>query len=114
MNAYLLFEQSGTFKNQFIKLGFNAFDYDIQNEFNETDVVIDLFVEIEKAYNGINSIFDKFTCDDVVMAFFPCVRFEHMIRMHFIGHSNQQQNASLIEKLEYDLILEKKEPNFSD
>lgn len=45
---YCLFEQSGTFKNEFKKLGYEAIDYDIQNEFNETDVVIDLFKEIEK------------------------------------------------------------------
>lgn len=31
--------------------GCEAVDYDIQNEFNETDVIIDLFKEIEKAYN---------------------------------------------------------------
>ena len=48
--AHCLFEQSGTFKNEFIKLGIPAEDYDIQNHFNETDHVIDLFAEIEKAY----------------------------------------------------------------
>ena len=56
---YCLFEQSGTFKNEFKKLGYEAIDYDIQNEFNETDVVIDLFKEIEKAYNKEESIFDN-------------------------------------------------------
>lgn len=44
--VYCLFEQSGTFKNEFIKLGVPAEDYDIQNEFNQTDHVIDLFSEI--------------------------------------------------------------------
>lgn len=44
--AHCLFEQSGTFKNEFIKLGIPAEDYDIQNEFGETDNVIDLFAEI--------------------------------------------------------------------
>ena len=47
MIAHLLFEQSGTFKNAFKKNGVEAFDYDIQDEFNETDYVIDLFKEIE-------------------------------------------------------------------
>lgn len=47
---HCFFEQSGTFKNEFKKLGYEAIDYDIQNEFNETDKVIDLFQEIEKAY----------------------------------------------------------------
>ena len=48
--AHCLFEQSGTFKNEFIKLGIPAEDYDIQNNFGQTDHVIDLFAEIEKAY----------------------------------------------------------------
>lgn len=52
MTYHCLFEQSGTFKNEFKSLGYNAIDYDILNDFNETDVVIDLFDEIEKAYGG--------------------------------------------------------------
>ena len=47
-----MFEQSGTFKNEFIKLGIPAEDYDIQNNFGQTDHVIDLFQEIESAYSG--------------------------------------------------------------
>lgn len=47
-----MFEQSGTFKNEFKKLGYDAVDLDIQNNFGETDYVIDLFAEIEKAYIG--------------------------------------------------------------
>ena len=50
--AHCFFEQSGTFKNEFIKLGIPAQDYDIQNNFGETDNVIDLFAEIETAYGG--------------------------------------------------------------
>lgn len=46
MTAHCLFEQSGTFKNEFKKLGINAFDYDIQDEFGETDFVVDLFSQI--------------------------------------------------------------------
>lgn len=51
MAFHCLFEQSGTFKNQFKKLGFDAYDYDILNDFNETDYVIDLYAEIDKAFN---------------------------------------------------------------
>lgn len=47
MIVHCLFEQSGTFKNAFKKYGIEAYDYDIQNEFGETDYVIDLFKEIE-------------------------------------------------------------------
>jgi len=46
MKVHCLFEQSGTFKNEFIKLGIPAEDYDILNDFGETDHVIDLFKEI--------------------------------------------------------------------
>ena len=50
--VHLFFEQSGTFKNEFIKMGIPAEDYDIQNNFGQTDHVVDLFAEIEKAYGG--------------------------------------------------------------
>ena len=46
--VHLMFEQSGVFKNEFKKLGYDAEDYDIQNNFSETDNVVDLFDEIEK------------------------------------------------------------------
>ena len=52
MKAHLLFEQSGTFKNEFKKLGIEAYDYDILNQFDETDFVIDLYNEIDKSYGG--------------------------------------------------------------
>ena len=50
--VHCFFEQSGTFKNEFIKLGIPAEDYDIQNNFGQTDHQIDLFAEIETAYGG--------------------------------------------------------------
>ena len=52
-NVYCLFEQSGTFKNEFKKFGINAEDYDIQNEFGQTDHICNLFEEIEKGYKKI-------------------------------------------------------------
>ena len=73
--AHCLFEQSGTFKREFIKLGIPAEDYDIQNNFGETDHTDDLFAEIEKAYEGGASLFDKMTKEDIIMAFFPCIYF---------------------------------------
>lgn len=73
--VHCLFEQSGTFKNEFIKLGIPAEDYDIQNNFGETDNVVDLFAEIEKGYDNKPSIFDKMGGGDLIMAFFPCIRF---------------------------------------
>lgn len=58
---YCFFEQSGTFKNEFKKLGYEAEDYDILNDFGETDHVIDLFQEIRNAYDRKASVFDIIT-----------------------------------------------------
>lgn len=77
-NIHCLFEQSGTFKNEFKKLGYQAYDYDIQNNFNETDYIVDLFQEINNAYDNNNSIFDNMSSDDLIIAFFPCIYFETM------------------------------------
>lgn len=49
---HCFFEQSGTFKNEFKKIGYEAEDYDIQNDFGETDHVIDLFADVNKCYSG--------------------------------------------------------------
>ena len=81
--VYCMFEQSGVFKNEFKKLGINAIDMDIQNNFNETDNVIDLFAEIEKGYEGKASIFDDITQDDLIIAFFPCIYFCATSQMAF-------------------------------
>lgn len=50
--VYCLFEQSGTFKNEFRKLGIEAEDYDIRDDFGETDHVVDLFAEIRGGMMG--------------------------------------------------------------
>ena len=52
MRAHCLFEQSGTFKNEFKKLGIEAFDYDIRNDYEQTDYQMDLYSEIDTAYRG--------------------------------------------------------------
>ena len=41
---YCFFEQSGTFKNEFRKLGYEAEDYDIQNEYGQTDHICDFII----------------------------------------------------------------------
>ena len=81
--VHCFFEQSGTFKNEFKKLGYDAYDYDIQNNFNETNYVIDLFKEIEKAYDDKTSVFDKITKDDLIIAFYPCIYFCATSQMAF-------------------------------
>lgn len=98
---HCLFEQSGTFKNEFIKLGYSAKDYDIQNEFNETDEVIDLFEQIERAWGGQRSIFDDISSDDMILAFFPCTMFQENNALFFTGKSYQQKGKTDLENLEF-------------
>ena len=100
-----LFEQSGTFKNEFKKLGYQAYDYDLLNDFGETDFQMDLFKEIENAYRERESIFDAFDENDTILAFFPCTRFEVQIIMAFKGNQYQQRNHTLEQKLDYCLQL---------
>lgn len=99
--VHCLFEQSGTFKNVFKKLGYDAQDYDILNEFGETDHQIDLFKEILRGGQGEDSIFDTFQEDDLVLAFFPCVRFEDQILLMFRGDG--LGDMPMEKKLQYDL-----------
>ena len=93
--AHCLFEQSGTFKQEFIKLGIPAEDYDIQNNYGQTDHQIDLFAEIENAYEGGASIFDSMSYDDIIIAFFPCIKFcsvmEQMQHEDFYDASQQRR-----------------------
>ena len=107
MKFHCFFEQSGTFKNEFKKLGYEAEDYDILNDFGETDHVIDLFAEIEKAYGGGSSIFDSIEDGDQIIAFFPCTRFEDQIQMNFRGTNYSLKKWNYEQKLEYDLKLHK-------
>lgn len=108
---HCFFEQSGTFKNEFKKLGYEAYDYDIQDEFNETDKIIDLFVDIEEAYENRESIFDEIKQEDTIIAFFPCIRFEEQIQMAFRGTQFQMKNWSDEQKLENDIQLHRELSN---
>lgn len=103
--VHLFFEQSGTFKNEFIKLGIPAECYDIQNNFGETDHVIDLFSEIEKAYEGGASVFDNVTKDDLILAFFPCIHFCGISQMWF--NINHRDYAKWDTKRVIDYICKK-------
>lgn len=81
--VHCFFEQSGTFKNEFIKLGIPAEDYDIQNNFGQTDHIVDLFKAIDDAYDGKPSLFDGISQDDLIVAFYPCIYFCAMSQMAF-------------------------------
>lgn len=103
--VFCLFEQSGTFKNVFKGFGIEAEDYDILNDFGETDHITDLFAEIDRAYEGKPSIFDKVSKDDLCIAFFPCTRFECQAPLLFRGENSRQNGWSDVQKLEYSMNL---------
>ena len=94
--VHCMFEQSGTFKNEFRKLGYKADDYDIQDEFGQTDHILDLFKEIENGFEGKESIFDNITKDDLVIAFFPCIYFCATSQMAFsFGCTNYRKKNDM-------------------
>lgn len=97
--VHCMFEQSGTFKNEFKKLGYKAYDYDIQNDFSETDFVIDLFSEIDKCYKGGTSVFDKITKDDLIIAFFPCIYFESLQLTYYSFESRNNKHKPMYERV---------------
>lgn len=97
-----MFEQSGIFRDEFRKLGYDAECYDIQNQYNQTDHVIDLFSEIDRAYGDEKSctIFDSMSRDDLIIAFYPCTYFCAMSQVAFnLGYRNYQK-LNFSEKIE--------------
>lgn len=102
--AFCLFEQSGTFKNAFKAIGVDAYDYDVLDDFGETDFKIDVFDQIEKAYSGAGSIFDEMQ-GGVVMAFFPCTYFsktnifiKKMTFKNYSTYSDRKKTEIIIER----------------
>lgn len=85
--VHCLFEQSGTFKNAFHDLGIHAADYDIRDDFGQTTVKCDLFLQIDRAYRHKHSLLDKILPSDLIVAFFPCIYFNEYNEMYFCGTS---------------------------
>lgn len=103
--VHCFFEQSGTFKKEFHKLGIGAMDYDICDDFNETDVRVDLFSQIELAFLGKASIFEGIHKGDLIIAFFPCTYFCSNNEMFFCGTNHAWRNTPRLEIL--DKIIER-------
>lgn len=102
--VHLLFEQLGTFKKVFHEKGIKAYDYDVQDLFNETDERVDLFVEISKAAHDELSIFSKITSEDLVIAFFPCTYFSNQSQMNSRGDNSMMKEWTLEEKLQHSIV----------
>ena len=103
--VHCFFEQSGTFKNEFIKLGIPAEDYDIQNNFGETDHVVDLFGHINAAFDWEESLFDNISKDDLVMAFFPCIYFSSLSQMQMSLTEVNKRNMPI--EARYEAVIER-------
>ena len=101
--VHCFFEQSGTFKKEFIKMGIPAEDYDIQNNFGETDHVMDLFAEIDNAYDGKPSLFDSISRNDLIIAFYPCIYFSTLSQMAFTLGQKNYRNLSTEDKFKHIL-----------
>lgn len=97
--VHCFFEQSGTFKNAFRQLNIPAYDYDIKNDFGETDIIGDLFAQIGRAYRGRRSIFDDIAPDELIVAFFPCIYFNEHNEMYFCGTSYNLRTLSPANKV---------------
>ena len=103
--VHCFFEQSGTFKNEFIKMGILAEDYDIQNNFGETDHVVDLFGHINASFDGEESLFDNITKDDLVMSFFPCIYFSSLSQMQMSLTEVNKRNMPI--EARYEAVIER-------
>ena len=112
--VHCFFEQSGTFKNEFKKLGYEAYDYDIQNNFGQTDHVIDLFAEIDNAYEGGGSIFDMITQDDLIVAFYPCIYFCATSQIAFHLGCRNYRKLNDVQKIKKILERSDKRKEFFD
>lgn len=105
--AHCLFEQAGTFKNEFKKLGIPCEDYDILNDFGETENEVDLFQAIRDCYEWKQSILDRISRGDIVMAFFPCTRFEAQIILSMRGENCGMKGWTDEKKLEYSMRIQR-------
>lgn len=113
MRIHCLFEQSGTFKNVFRSHGIESYDYDILDDYGQTDFRIDLFKAIEDAFDGKPSIFDSFHGGDIIFAFFPCIRFSKWMLMHMNGTSHNTEKYTPEGKVRYFMRLERERSDFT-
>ena len=107
MNIALLFEQSGTFKRVLQSKGHNAKDFDICNDYNQTDYIIDLFDYID------NTNMERINKADLVIAFYPCTWFSNqndlLYSKHFYGFKtwdDEKINKYLDERLAMEKEME--------
>ena len=70
-------------------------------------------VKLRGGYDGKPSIFDNISQNDLILAFFPCVRFENQIMLGFRGQQYQQRKWTYKQKMEYCMkLLEELKHNY--
>lgn len=120
--VYCLFEQSGTFK-KVLKKKFgieNVFDFDLKNEFGQTDFQIDLFEQINQEFNNIiththtHTIFSELTENSLCFAFFPCIYFSTLKStvfdlscINFRAKNDRQIATYVLEQLQQRTLFHK-------
>lgn len=77
MKVTCLFEQSGTFKHAFERAGHSAIDVDISNKFDETNMICDIFDQLDSCIPNFEFYNDVFYKSDLIIAFFPCTWFSN-------------------------------------
>lgn len=77
MNVTCLFEQSGTFKHAFERAGHKAIDIDISNKFGETNMICDIFDQLDAYIENYDFMIEAFIKSDLIIAFFPCTWFSN-------------------------------------
>lgn len=75
-------------------------DYDIANDFGETDLQMNLFSQIERAYMNKKSTFDYIKPDHLIIAFFPCTYFCGNNTMFFDGTNIAWKGLTPVERLD--------------
>ena len=63
--------------------------------------------KLRGGYEGKPSIFDKISQDDLILAFFPCTRFEDQIMLGFRGQNAGMKIWTQKQKIEYSMSLHK-------
>lgn len=84
--VYCLFEQSGVFKRVFKDKGFKCYDVDIANDFGHTDILLDLFFDIDLYRLGSESFFRHIGGSPLFLAFFPCTYFSQYNLLFYRGN----------------------------
>lgn len=69
MNVVCLFEQSGTFKHAFERAGHTAIDIDISDKFDETNMICDIFDQLDCCVSNFDFYVDALFKSDLIIAF---------------------------------------------